>query len=325
MAIKLCWWDSKNLGDALNPYLFKAFGFNVEYAQSDKAEIISVGSYMERLLVGALFTKPQSNQNISVWGTGFQFEPTQHLWFHDIKYPEEFIRPLDIHALRGKLSKARAEAITKQNLNGIALGDPGLLTNKFIDIRNVRKKHRLGIFCHFMDNNNKPVFDNIKLNIQNSVRIDIEAPVTEVIRKMASCEAIISSAMHPLIIADSLRIPNRWVNLSEDAISKYKFYDYYSIFDIKPRYFDLNSKTFDEDDLEQLHADYSITTEQVLEIQNNLIRTFPLAGKLRYLSFIDNLALRYREAIERDKVTSKAMKHITSGWRKGKRKIQNII
>ena len=315
MAVRLSWWDSKNFGDALNPYLFKSLGYNVKYAQTDSAEVIAVGSYMERLLIGALFEQTQSSQPIAVWGTGFQFEPGRHLWFPNIKQPEEFIRPVDVRALRGKLSKERAEAITKQNLDGIALGDPGILTGRFVNTRCVRKQYRLGILCHFTDNDNR-IFDKIMPNIRDSVRIDVEAPVIDLVKNIASCSAVISSAMHPLIVADSLRIPNRWINVSENAISKYKFDDYYSVFNLKPQCFDLNLKLFDEGDLDQLHAEYSITDEQIEEIQNGLLKACPLPGKLRHLVFSDILALRLREVIDRDKLIRRSVQRIDRGWQK---------
>lgn len=323
MPVRLCWWDSKNFGDALNPYLFKSLGHNVTYAQSDVAEVIAVGSYMERLLVGAVFDKPQSQQPITVWGTGFQFEPERHLWFTKIRQPEQFIRPLDIRALRGELSKSRAESITGQTLDGIALGDPGLLTSRVFDTRKAKKKFRLGILCHFTDNDNH-IFDTVARNIRDSVRIDVEGPVTEVVRAIASCEAVISSAMHPLIIADSLGVPNRWINVSENAISKYKFDDYYSVFGLKPECFDLNKKLFDEADLERLHADYSVTREQVEAIQDGLIKASPLPGTLRCLSFSDILALRAREALVRDKLVDKTVKSIDRGLRNYKNALRRI-
>lgn len=306
MEVKLCWWDSRNFGDALNPYLFKSLGNSVAYAQSDLAEVIAVGSYMERLLVGAVFSEPQSTEPITAWGTGFQFPQGQHLWFREIRQPEEFIRPVRIHALRGELSKARAAAITGKKLDEIALGDPGLLANRIFKTKAAKKRYRLGVFCHFTDNGNE-IFDKITANVKNSVRISVEAPVTDIVRSIASCEAVISSAMHPLIIADSLRVPNRWINVSENAISKYKFDDYYSVFGKKPEFFDLNEKMFDEHDLGRVHAEYSITDERIEAIQEDLIRAAPVPSALRYLTFSDILALRVREALVRDRLVDKAV------------------
>lgn len=315
MATKLCWWDSKNFGDALNPYIFRSFGQKVEYAQSNDADAIAVGSYMERLLVGALFDSPQNEKPILVWGTGFQFEPGRHLWFGKISQPEKFIRPLHVRALRGEISKSRTEEITGRSLPDIALGDPGLLTSRVFDTTGIKKQHRLGIVCHFTDNGNE-AFEEIHRNIKDSVRIDVEDHAPEVVNKIASCEAIVSSAMHPLIIADSLRVPNKWINVSDNAISKYKFDDYYSVFNIKPKYFNLNEKLFNEDDLIKLHSEYSITDSQILKIQNKLIESFPFPGKIRYLSIADLFALRLREEFVRDKTIRRSIDKITGKIRR---------
>lgn len=304
MSIKLCWWDSKNFGDALNPYLFKSLGHNVVYAQSNSAEAIAVGSYMERLLLGALFDKVESELPISVWGTGFQFEPGRHLWFKNIKIPEAFIRPIKVYALRGELSKIRTEKITQHRLDDIALGDPGLLASKMFNTRHISKRYRLGVFCHFTDNDND-IFDKIVQNVRDSIRINVEAPVTDIVRMISGCEAIISSAMHPLIIADSLRVPNQWINISENAISKYKFDDYYSVFNIKPQPFELSQRLFDESALTQLHANYTITDDQIKQIQSNLIAARPLPGHFHRLSLTDITALRLREFLIRDKPLQK--------------------
>lgn len=323
MTTRLCWWDSKNFGDALNPYMFRAFGHKVEYAQSDEADIIAIGSYMERLLTGALFDSYRNDAPIQVWGTGFQFEPRQHLWFKTINQPETFIRPVDIRALRGKVSKSRAERIEGKEFGGIALGDPGLLTGRIFRTNGIAKKYRLGIVCHFTDNGNE-VFDDIHHRVRDSIRINVEAPVGNVVEQIASCEAIVSSAMHPLIIADSLRIPNKWINVSTNSISRYKFEDYYSVFGFQPEFFDLNQRIFDENDLKAVRSDYSITDTQIQEIQDSLIETFPLQRKFHRLSIFELLSLRYREAMTRDKVFQRFSERISNRFRRHLRTLNSM-
>ena len=53
-----------------------------------------------------------------------------------------------------------------------------------------------------------------------------------VVKKLASeCDYIASSSLHGLIIADSLQIPNQWVQLINSTtatiVGQYKFIDYY--------------------------------------------------------------------------------------------------
>jgi hypothetical protein len=61
------------------------------------------------------------------------------------------------------------------------------------------------------------------------------SPPKEVISQIAQCNSILSSSLHGLITADSLRIPNIRIEIST-AIrgGDWKFNDYYSAFGIEP-------------------------------------------------------------------------------------------
>ena len=68
--------------------------------------------------------------------------------------------------------------------------------------------------------------------------IDVCEPVQAVIDQASRCEAILASALHGLILADSLGIANQWVRLSgegRDAMGTYefKYRDYYSVFGLE--------------------------------------------------------------------------------------------
>lgn len=83
--------------------------------------------------------------------------------------------------------------------------------------------------------------------------------------------------MHGLIVSDSLGIPNIRMVLSDQIVGgDYKFNDYYSVFGIKKHNFiNLNYQTFSESDLKELQKKYTITQDQIHEIQKNLINNFP--------------------------------------------------
>ena len=113
------------------------------------------------------------------------------------------------------------------------LGDPGLLASKLIDTNSIVKKHRLGIIPHYVDKSSS-IFTDINTNIKGSIIIDVQDDPVKVIRNIAECEVIISTAMHGLIVADSLGIPNKWCTCSDRLTGgNYKFIDYYSSLDIK--------------------------------------------------------------------------------------------
>ena len=66
--------------------------------------------------------------------------------------------------------------------------------------------------------------------------IDVCAPFHEVIEAAGQCEHIVSSALHGLVLADALEIPNRWLwwvdDADRDLLGKpeFKYRDYYSAF-----------------------------------------------------------------------------------------------
>ncbi len=66
--------------------------------------------------------------------------------------------------------------------------------------------------------------------------IDPRRPPQEVVRDIASCKEVFSSSLHGLVAADSLGIPNRWVELetphADVAANRFKFEDYYSAFGV---------------------------------------------------------------------------------------------
>ncbi len=307
----LAWWDSNNFADALNPYIFWAFGTEISYAQANVADTLGLGSVMERVFKGAHTQKETyfSQKTINIWGSGVHFESGSHIEQPNIQLPEIFIRPTKFYAVRGKISKKRVEDILGYNLpNNLALGDPGLLMNRIIK-GSEKKKYELGIIAHFHDKSS-PFIQKIKNKIPNSIIIDVKSDPVNFIKKLTQCKAIISTAMHPIIVADSYNIPNLWISTKNQKISSYKWNDYYSVFNISPApVFDLTKDTFDSNTLVQLKNNYSITPDQIENIQNNLIQSFPYSNEINTLTLLDIFQLRLRE-VKRDYKRSSSVRKL---------------
>ncbi|WP_312335322.1 polysaccharide pyruvyl transferase family protein [Anaerospora hongkongensis] len=287
------WSDDNNFGDALNPYIQRAFGIKAKCSPAEYADFICIGSSMERLLANSLVSHYISDDPIEVFSTGFHFPVGEHKWYKNITFPERFARNVNIRALRGKLSLQRAEAALGTSLNNVVLGDGGLLTSLIFDSAK-EKKYRLGIIAH-MTEKKHPIFKAIQKNIKNSIILDIYSTPDRFIKKLTQCEAIISTALHPIIVSDSYGIPNMWINLSKDSnISMYKFSDYYSVFNQEARFFDLNTHDFTEKDLEALKKNYSIKMDDVLKIQESLIQAHPYSKTITKLTFPHILYLNSR-------------------------------
>lgn len=164
-------------------------------------------SYM---ICGSLLQHAISN-NI-IWGSGFISENNI---VKDI--------PEKIYAVRGKLTRNKLLKI------GIdcpeVYGDPALLYPKFYYPK-IEKKYKLGIVPHYIDKNNSniPHFVDTEILI-----IDIMSGYENVIQQILSCERIVSSALHGIIISDAYKIPAMWIKFSNKVIGNgFKFRDYFS-------------------------------------------------------------------------------------------------
>lgn len=117
------------------------------------------------------------------------------------------------------------------------------------------------------------------------LNIDIQLKPKEFVKQVAKCDFILSSAMHGLICADSLGIPNKHIILSNNVTGgDYKFRDYYSIyknFKYKPIFLEneiINNKSIDD-----YKNEYSITLNDINEIYNNLEIAFRNFNAIRDL------------------------------------------
>ena len=95
----------------------------------------------------------------------------------------------------------------KQRKEDIRLGDPGILMPLIFN-EDVNRIYRLGVIAHFVD------MDSPKLTLwqqkfsNDTLFINVLKDPKDVITNIRKCDAIASSSLHGLIIADSYGIPN---------------------------------------------------------------------------------------------------------------------
>ena len=265
-----------NFGDLLSINIIeKLFGKKVVFSPPGSCDLISIGSILEKFLFNKrnrglkyLFAKYFSPE-LEVWGSGF-------IESGDIEN-DCFTRKMHFFALRGKLSIEETRRIYKKskNLDEMVLGDPGILSSFLID-RTHKKKYSLGIIPHFIDQND-PLIEDLKNRIKGSIVIDVCKDPTDTIQRISECELVISSAMHGLIAADSMNIPNMRIKVSDGLIGgDFKFRDYYSVYDTDiPEPMDLRKHRFTEADLPRIEGSYKIKQDDVTRIKNELIDAFP--------------------------------------------------
>jgi pyruvyltransferase len=164
-----------------------------------------------------------------IWGSG--------LISSSIEFKSEMI---NVRAVRGKLTRQRLIE------RGVACpeiyGDPALLIPKLYPKLDRHKKiFKLGVIPHYVDKEHEWI-GRIKKD-ENVLLIDIQnANIFAFIDEVLSCDVIVSSSLHGLIVADAYQIPNVWIRLSDDVIGgDFKFLDYYSVSDRNPECFGVES------------------------------------------------------------------------------------
>lgn len=193
-----------NFGDLLTVHILNKYGLEVEYCKDPKdADLIGCGSILDVV--------PDDFKGF-IMGSGMM---------HD-RNDKSFVKA-QIITLRGKFTAKNVGVGTAR------LGDVGLLLG--IGVKPVQKKWRLGIIPHYIDKNNEQVAEWAK--VPGVKIIDVFSPIDQIIDEVNHCEGICSSSLHGLIVADALKVPSRWVELSDRVNGKgFKFRDYYSCYNL---------------------------------------------------------------------------------------------
>jgi pyruvyltransferase len=205
--VKAYWYDyDVNFGDLLTPVLLERIGLRPVYSEKQDADVVSVGSILNNL--------PEDYHGYIV-GSGLISDTVR-------RFPNA-----KILAVRGELTRERIGAPRSTKL-----GDPGLLADKLIKSGN--KQYTLGIIPHFIDKSDLRIQEIFQHNRNDVLIIDVQRKPKEVIQDIDKCEYILSSSLRGIIVADSLKIPNGWIVLSEKVIGNgFKFYDHSSALRIK--------------------------------------------------------------------------------------------
>ena len=197
------WWDGHhNFGDALTPWLLRHYGRIAVHTAPGDAALAGVGSILEQL--------PREFSGV-VWGSGL-------LYGIKIDLPHA-----EYAAVRGHLTK-RVQGIERP----VALGDPGLLVSRHL--ARPSRRWTLGVVPHGIHDDH-PLLLEWASRYPKDVRIiGTRASVASVTRDIARCEAVISSSLHGVVVADSFGIPNAWFELHPALWGgSFKFADHESV------------------------------------------------------------------------------------------------
>ena len=266
-----------NMGDLLNKVMLESlFNIEVNLSTITHSNIIAIGSGLRYTLCYGSYIRQLGHKAwhyfkpnpFYVWGTGF------------MKYSEgksaQFVFPhIKFLSLRGKLTKQKVEKILGKEID-VPLGDGGLLAERWID-RNIEKKYRVGIIPHFREQECSALSE-MRNTYSDSIIINLKEDPKEVVKQIASCEVVLSSSLHGLIVADSFHIPNLHIKLFDYGEKMYgdgfKFEDYYSSFSLKDKPILMNNKS-KWPTVSDIIGMYQIDKMQVEQKKDAIFHSFP--------------------------------------------------
>lgn len=139
------------------------------------------------------------------------------------------ISPKRVCSVRGELTRKR---LIEQGIKCPAkYGDPTLLISKYYKATPLKRRFKLGIIPHYIDIDNPVLAQFLNAHKEDVLLIDLAhyEKWTDIPDQIVSCDHILSSSLHGLIVSDSYNIPNTWIGFSDKlAGGNYKFYDYFS-------------------------------------------------------------------------------------------------
>ncbi|MDR0397035.1 MAG: polysaccharide pyruvyl transferase family protein [Oscillospiraceae bacterium] len=262
-TVKLYFYRYQNAGDMFAPWMMNLL-FNVKalWGTQGQADIVAIGSILDHFAASRKHAAIRDDP-LYVWGAGY---------LRDEPYIMPLIRPLDVLALRGPLTKARLEATSGQTID-CPLADPGLLASRLPGLPRVHKDVRLGVIPHYQEKD-LPFFEEFEERHPHSMVLDIQMDPRRFLDQLRRCETVVTTSLHGAVFADAFGIPNRWcVTNTRQKWWDNKFLDYYGSFglDIKP----LN---LDDDPLptpDEIVSSYRIDGGDVNLKQEQLIECFP--------------------------------------------------
>lgn len=200
----------KNMGDILSPLIARHYG-------SKKVRRISKRNckkYEHYFMIGSILQR--CTDHSIIWGSGLISEHAK------CENP-----PKKVLAVRGPLTRKK---LLEQGIECPEIyGDPALLLPEIYPGKGTEKKYEMGIIPHFNDKND-PSLKRYFSDHPDILIIDIQnKDPLKVVDAMLSCEKIVSSSLHGIIVGDAYGIPSVWVEFEhpfEDG--HFKFQDYFT-------------------------------------------------------------------------------------------------
>lgn len=206
--------NNRNFGDDINRILVENL-FNKTVIPFKFSLIGNALNKDKFMCIGSVITMFDLSNTI-VWGTGVLSSQFSLIG-----------KPKKVYAVRGPLTR---QYLIERGIDCPEVyGDPALLLPRIYS-PTVEKKYRLGIIAHYLDHKDLRLQNLIERYKSDVLFIDVVnyGKWKEFINKILSCEFIISSSLHGLIISDAYEVPNYWCQIKfEMDDDGFKFRDYF--------------------------------------------------------------------------------------------------
>ncbi|MDA7933542.1 polysaccharide pyruvyl transferase family protein [Akkermansiaceae bacterium] len=238
-VIRLFWYKRLsgkygNFGDELGPYLIgKLSTLPIEHVPIPRDGLFLLLTYLKNLFLGryplsmfpsvfkSLFKRGNYITGIGSiigWSSGSRI-----VWGSGILFYNEKISNGFFLAVRGQYTQRRLRNLGYEVPD--VLGDPALLL-PLVYHPEISKGYRLGVIPHHTHTEGLSHL----ASGDDVVVIDLLDNVETIIRRMLSCECVISTSLHGIIVAHAYGIPALWYEYKDVQWhgSDVKFFDYFS-------------------------------------------------------------------------------------------------
>ena len=207
--VNIEWWNNDiNIGDTLSPvicnYLLEKKGINAERSVKKTKHLYALGS-----VIG------HKEFDATIWGSGIIGLTRIPSIVNNSKYIQ-----YDIRALRGPLSKEIMKS-AGYNVEGCALGDPGVLMPLIYSPSHRNKKYKYTVIVHHEMESVRNVKSEHFLSVKTK---DYKGFISQILES----EVVISSSLHGIILAESYGIPAVFLMQGKEVENQmFKYYDWY--------------------------------------------------------------------------------------------------
>jgi hypothetical protein len=265
--IRLFWWNEKifhhqpaeNYGDLIGPYLVEKIAQQPVEWTNPKHFHISDWFSPIYVTVGSIIA--HANNKCIVWGAGI------------IEKRQQVPKAKKYLAVRGPHTHKQLVRLGYKVPE--VYGDPALLLPKYL-IPDVSKQYPIGIVPHLVDYSY--CIDTYAR--QEGIKI-ISLRTNNVIfttNEICTCNLIISSSLHGIIVAHAYGIPAVWVKFTGKLYGDdIKFYDYFASVGIEKQIQPVLLSEYHQDQLPNDIGDFATLPQQekIVQIQNALIEACP--------------------------------------------------